>query len=149
MSLVEQDLPTLPEHPSSHPVFSQVRVTLHIALFVCFVDRCLSFCGFYFDHCVVCSSIYGFWLPLWYLQTLLKWMKKINFVTITFFFMVDRFTASDYKPIFTDYSTLYLGHHYTLLDTGILCGLSLSWTISTSIIIYSDSCLGSQRLINW
>jgi hypothetical protein len=22
-------------------------------------------------HCVVCSSIYGFWLPLWYLQTLL------------------------------------------------------------------------------
>jgi hypothetical protein len=48
---------------------------------------CLSFA---FDHCVVClflltivlsvfffwplcclSSIYGFWLPLWYLQTLL------------------------------------------------------------------------------
>ena len=25
-----------------------------------------------FDHCAVCSSsIYGFWLPLWYLQTLL------------------------------------------------------------------------------
>ena len=24
-----------------------------------------------FGHCVVCSSIYGFWLPLWYLQTLL------------------------------------------------------------------------------
>jgi hypothetical protein len=27
---------------------------------------------FSFDHCVVCSSsIYRFWLPLWYLQTLL------------------------------------------------------------------------------
>jgi hypothetical protein len=25
-----------------------------------------------FGHCVVCSSIYRFWLPLWYLQTLLK-----------------------------------------------------------------------------
>jgi hypothetical protein len=26
-----------------------------------FVDRCLSFCTFSFDHCVVCSSsIYGF-----------------------------------------------------------------------------------------
>jgi len=38
---------------------------------VCFVDRCLSFCNFSFGHCVVCSSsIYGFWLPLWYLQTL-------------------------------------------------------------------------------
>jgi hypothetical protein len=29
-------------------------------------------CSFSFGHCVVCSSsIYGFWLPLWYLQTLL------------------------------------------------------------------------------
>jgi hypothetical protein len=40
---------------------------------VCFVYRCLSFCPFSFDHCVVCSSsIYGFWFPLWYLQTLLN-----------------------------------------------------------------------------
>jgi hypothetical protein len=38
---------------------------------VCFVDGWLSFCTFSFGHCVVCSSsIYGFWLPLWYLQTL-------------------------------------------------------------------------------
>ena len=30
------------------------------------------FCTFSFGHCVVCSSlIYGFWLPPWYLQTLL------------------------------------------------------------------------------
>jgi hypothetical protein len=29
-------------------------------------------CLFYFGNCVVCpSSIYGFWLPFWYLQTLL------------------------------------------------------------------------------
>jgi hypothetical protein len=34
---------------------------------------CLSFCTFTFGHCVVCSSsIYGFWLCLWYLQTLLN-----------------------------------------------------------------------------
>jgi len=39
---------------------------------VCFVDRCLSLCTFSFGHCVVCSSsIYGFWLPIWNLQTLL------------------------------------------------------------------------------
>ena len=64
--LVEQELLTLPEHLSSPPVFSGVRVTR------CFVDRCLSFCTCSFDHCVVCfSSIYGFWLPLWYLQALL------------------------------------------------------------------------------
>ena len=54
------------------PGFSEVRVTRSLALYVCFVDRCLSVCTFYFGHCVVCSSsIYGFWLPLWYLQTLL------------------------------------------------------------------------------
>jgi hypothetical protein len=29
-----------------------------------------------FGHCVVCSSIYGFWLPLWYLQTLLKYILQ-------------------------------------------------------------------------
>ena len=32
----------------------------------------LSFCTFSFGHCVVCSSsIYGFRIPLWYLQALL------------------------------------------------------------------------------
>jgi hypothetical protein len=63
---------TLPEHLSSFPVFSGVRVTRSLVLYVCFVDRCLSFCTLSFGLCVVCSSlIYGFWLPLWYLQTLL------------------------------------------------------------------------------
>jgi len=39
----------------------------------CFVDHCLSFCPSSFGHCNVCpSSIYGFWLPVWYLQTCLK-----------------------------------------------------------------------------
>ena len=47
-------------------------VLLFVVLYVCFVDRCLSFCTFSFGHCVLCSSIYGFWLPLWYLQTLLR-----------------------------------------------------------------------------
>jgi hypothetical protein len=38
------------------PVFSGVRVTRSLVLYVCFVDRCLSFCTFSFVHCVVCSS---------------------------------------------------------------------------------------------
>ena len=55
---------TLPEHSSSPPVFSGVRVIRSLVLCVYFVDRCLSFCSFSFGHCVVCSSsIYGFWLP--------------------------------------------------------------------------------------
>ena len=62
---------TLPVHPNLPPVFSGVRVTRSLVLCVCFIDRCLSFSPFSFDHCVVCPSFYGFWLPLWYLQTLL------------------------------------------------------------------------------
>jgi hypothetical protein len=58
--------------------FSGVRVTRSLVLYECFIGRCLSFCTFSFGHCVACSSsIYGFWLPLWYLQTLLP----INAVT--------------------------------------------------------------------
>jgi len=71
--LVEQERFTLPEHLSEPPVFSGVHVTQFFILCVCFVDFCFSFCPFYFGHCVVCSSsIYGFWLPLWYLQSRLK-----------------------------------------------------------------------------
>ena len=71
VSLVEQELLIFPEHLSSSPVFSGVRVTRSLVLCVWFVDHCLSFGTFSFDHCVVCSSsIYGFWLLLSYLQTL-------------------------------------------------------------------------------
>ena len=48
VSLVEQELLTLPEHLSSPPVFSGVRVTRSLVLYVCFVDRCFSFCTFSF-----------------------------------------------------------------------------------------------------
>jgi hypothetical protein len=44
---VEQELPTLPEHMSSPPAFSGVRVTGSLVLYVCFVDRCLFFCTFF------------------------------------------------------------------------------------------------------
>ena len=69
---VEQELLTLLEHLSSPPLFGEVCVTRSLVLRVCFVDRCLTFCTFFLGHCVVfSSSIYRFWLPLWYLQTLL------------------------------------------------------------------------------
>ena len=46
--LVEQKMLTLPEHLSLLPIFSGVRVTLSLVLCACFVDRCLSFCAFFF-----------------------------------------------------------------------------------------------------
>ena len=86
VSLVEQKLPTLPEYLSSPPVFCGVRVTRSLVLYVCFVDQCLSFCTFSFGHCVDCSSsIYGFWLPLWYLHTLLVFISTYMYPSnITF-----------------------------------------------------------------
>ena len=76
VSLVEQKLLTLPEHMGSLLVFSGVRVTRSL-------DLCVMFCRslfvlfllFSFGHCAVCPSIYGFWLSLWYPQTLL-WTSK-------------------------------------------------------------------------
>ena len=60
------------EHLSSSLVFSGIRVTRSLALCVCFVDSCLSFCTFSFGQCVGCSSaIYAFRLTLLYLHTLL------------------------------------------------------------------------------
>jgi hypothetical protein len=50
---VEQELPTLPEHLSSLQAYSGVRVTLSLVLYVCFVDRCLSFCTFSFGRCYI------------------------------------------------------------------------------------------------
>ena len=64
-------------------VFSWVRVNRSLALCLCFVDRCLSFCTFSFGHCVVCpSSMYGCWKPSWYLQTIL--IPPINHKSLPF-----------------------------------------------------------------
>ena len=69
--------------PEFTPVFSGVRVTRSLVLYVCFVDRCLYFCTFSFGHCAVCSSsIYGFWLPLWYCQTLLERTSTLWFIHV-------------------------------------------------------------------
>ena len=44
--LVEQELLTLQDYPSSPSVFSGVHVTWSLVLCVCLVDRCSSFCTF-------------------------------------------------------------------------------------------------------
>ena len=45
---LDQELINLPEHLCSAQVFSGVRVTRSLVLYVCFVDLCLSFCPFFF-----------------------------------------------------------------------------------------------------
>jgi hypothetical protein len=41
--LVEHELLTIPEHLSTSSVFSMIRVTRSLVLYVCFIDRCLTF----------------------------------------------------------------------------------------------------------
>ena len=68
---VDQELLTQPEHLSSPSVFSGVHVSL------------CPFIPFSIGNCVVCSSLnYGFWLPLWYLQTFIKTKVKTIIETI-------------------------------------------------------------------
>ena len=70
---MEQELYTILKHLlNSSSVFSGVHVTRSLVLCVCFVDRCFSFL-FYFIFWPLCCLSFdlGFWLPLWYLQTLL------------------------------------------------------------------------------
>ena len=79
VSLVEQELLTLPEHQSSPPVLSGIRVTRSLVLYVCFVDR-LSFCTFSFGHCVVCplvsSSSSSYYLKDFYNQIIKTLLRR-------------------------------------------------------------------------
>jgi hypothetical protein len=69
-----QELFILPKHLSSPRFFVGLGVTRSLVLCVCVVDRCLSFSPFSFGHCVLCpSSIYGFWLSLWYFMQCINW----------------------------------------------------------------------------
>ena len=53
----------LPEHLNSLPGFSGVRVNQCLALYVCFIDRCLSFffwplcCLFFFDLRILMATL--------------------------------------------------------------------------------------------
>ena len=88
MSQVEQELLTLPEHLRSSPVFSGIRVTRSLCLYVCFVDRYLSFCTFFFWPlcCLFFFDIRFLITPLWYL------------VAIVLSVLL-RYTDSDYPPL--------------------------------------------------
>ena len=66
-------------------LFGPLRFTTPFGIFFCFVDRCLFVCSFSLGHYIACpSSIYNFWLPLWYRQTL--FLQIIINIRSSFFF---------------------------------------------------------------
>jgi hypothetical protein len=56
--------------------FSGVRFTRSLVLCGYIADRCLSFCPFFLPLFFCVFPINGFWLHLWYLETLLELMQK-------------------------------------------------------------------------
>jgi hypothetical protein len=135
--LVEQELLTLSEQMNSPRILSGVRVTWSLVLYVCFVDRCLSFCSFSSGHCVGCSSaIYGFWFPLWCLQTILA--SYISIIALRLVFYVWR--ASKQFAI-----SLFYGHRLSLCCWGVV-------VVVIVIGIYSylcNQCASLQTLFVW
>ena len=75
VALMEQELLSLPGHLSSPLFFLGGEGGSYYSIFssICMFCRSLFVLLYFsFGHCVVCfSSIYGFCLPFWYLQTLL------------------------------------------------------------------------------
>ena len=97
MLLVEEELLTLPEHLSSPPDFSGVRAIRSLVLYVCFVDRFLSFifwplCCLFFDIPIVIaplvssnSSCYKNVVFIWYLYGVLSGVRRIVWVVEIYF----------------------------------------------------------------
>ena len=116
VSHAKQALLILQEHLGSPPDYSGVHVAPVFRIMFCrsaFVS---------FDHCVgYASTIYGFWLPLWYLQTFLASYICISPYCIVFFFLRPLFTAL----IILDYFMIIL--LYIVLFTSLLL---LFWIIS-------------------
>ena len=69
---------TRPEHMSSRRILvGFLLFNLYISAYFLYIILC-PFCPLSLGHCTVCpSSIYGYWLPLWYLQVFLVYIDRI------------------------------------------------------------------------
>jgi hypothetical protein len=68
--LVEQELLTILVHLSSPPSYGGVLAAQTLVFCLVLYLRFFVILSFSLDRCIVClPSIYGLWLPLWYLQT--------------------------------------------------------------------------------
>jgi hypothetical protein len=80
--LVEQELHSLPEHLSTTPVFSGVRVTRSLVLCVWFVDRWFSFCTFFWPLCCLLFDLRILITPLVSWNS--SWTNLIQVIEIEF-----------------------------------------------------------------
>ena len=114
------------------PGFSGVRVARSWVF-------CVVFCGltfvifcyfFYFGHCVVCPSlIYGIWLPLWYLQTLLTKYIDLFIFLVLLIFVFQYYEKTDLAVKINNYTNINTSHlkslnrkknHYKTLEIQVV-----------------------------
>ena len=131
---MEQELHTHPEHLSSPQDFSVVHVTRSLVICVWFVDRCLYLCPLSVGHCVVCPSINGFGLPLWYLQTIIT-----NNFNMTSFIGYLYNTVNRTCILSNKLLTAFLSVVHTLVDE--CCWEESYTTKGFSVACFMDHCL--------
>jgi hypothetical protein len=88
---VEQELLFLPEHLSSPPVFSGVRVTRSLVLYVCFVDLCLSFCTYFF-WALYCLFLFDIRILITPLVVVVVWGFNVR---LTYWGIADNLVSSN------------------------------------------------------
>ena len=98
--------------PQFIPIFSGVRVTRSLV-------------------CVVCSSIYGFWLPLWYLQALLLLSSLMNLGYIIHKLWALHFLQQDQQR----------GPPYSIPTLGLILIVLAHWNNSPRVdmLLHSDT----------
>jgi hypothetical protein len=112
-------------------VFRESFVTRSLVFYILFFRLLLVLLSF-FSHCVVCPSIYGFWLPLWYLQTLLIWRPLCIVLW-----------CSQYCCQWPLWSVLsFLFHHQCVLYYHSLYCTNVNFVLFSDIIPYSSQAYG-------
>jgi hypothetical protein len=141
----------------SFGIFTIVLATFHIKLIttclnttflftcVCFVDRCVSFCPFSFGHCGLCySSFNGFWLPLWYLQTLLVshfynvWIHVPSLIVLNLYQSLIILSSNIISWGAYNIFKLFLGH--ISLKTFKLFGAPIYWQLLYQTKVILEMC---------
>jgi hypothetical protein len=133
-----EELFTLPEHLSSPPVCSWVRVVRSLVFCVVFC-RSLFFCffPFSFSHCLVCPSIYEWIFGIFKLFLILKLQYKRCYLNPLFFIGSNRW------PSVTGRSRLIKA---STMRRVIMYYISVVWR-SCDVIIWNTTCTGNQSLI--
>ena len=127
---------------------------------LCFVNYCVSFWSFYFAHYFVCpSSIYGFWLPLWYLRftasdypfgifKLFFWprlmlsIQKPNKIYIAYFQSILRSLFIDVKSLNIFYRISWYTHcHHHIINFNLLPEHLCSHSVVSGVRVAQAFCV--------